>query len=386
MLKTLRNRTVLEVGLVMMLYNTFDLACRSILVVYQLNLGATLFQINLIGTVTSIMSLVEIPFGMISDRYGRKYVLIIGRIMIFSSTVIQSVATTPTHLILAAFVGATAAAGFLAVFSTMIMDATKTAEERKAALGAFYFLASLGLIAGPALASILLQYSLVTPRNLYQIFAVYLIFDLLFIIFKVKETTTEASRARVISYRTRLSTVLKKRNIQAIFIMSPIFALSTSMMTTYLPIYAITTLHFTDAEVASFQLARNIATALIRFATLTFLAKLPTKPHLIGTILLGGATGILAIQANTYPVLILVCLLEGISFGSLRILDTTIIAGNTTSDNRGTANSFHHVTQSTSMITKMFTTPIAETQGIPAVLTVGAAAAFLSLIPIFFVQ
>lgn len=377
MFKVLRNRTVLQVSALMMFFNMFNSMCTSIQILYYLDLGATIFQVNLITSINSAMSIIEIPLGMISDRYGRKFVLVIVRICILCSLAIQSFATEPNHLIVAAVVGVSAALGFLAVFSTMIMDVTEK-DERRQALSIFYLLASVGLLAGPALTTVLLQYHLVGLRNIYQIATVYMIFDVIYCIFIVKETLSKSSQ--IISYREHFSNVLKRHSIQALLLTSAIYALSTTILTTYVPINARKNLAFTDSEVASLSLVRSLAMVAIRFATASFLAKLPTKKYLMGVIAIAGVADLLSSQAGNYPTLILIFLLEGTAYGAVRILFTTLLGENTSPEHRGTANSLYHITESTSQATKIVTTPIAETQGYPTVLILGGVLAFTSLI------
>ena len=50
----------------------------AIAVIFALDLGATIFQVNLINSVSSTMSILFlIPVGILSDRYGRKPMIII---------------------------------------------------------------------------------------------------------------------------------------------------------------------------------------------------------------------------------------------------------------------------------------------------------------------
>ena len=78
----------------------------SISILFALDLGATIFQMNLINTVRSTMSIkLLIPFGILSDRYGRKPKILIPRAIMFFGTVIRAFATHPNHLLIVSIVG-----------------------------------------------------------------------------------------------------------------------------------------------------------------------------------------------------------------------------------------------------------------------------------------
>jgi MFS family permease len=63
-------------------------------ILYALELNADILQINLITTVGMIMGIsLEIPFGMLPDRLGRKPMLIWSRTIIIAGTLIRLLAT-----------------------------------------------------------------------------------------------------------------------------------------------------------------------------------------------------------------------------------------------------------------------------------------------------
>jgi len=56
----------------------------SISIIYPLELGADIFQVNLITTIRSITRIIIlVPFGILSDRYGRKPMLLGSRVLGF---------------------------------------------------------------------------------------------------------------------------------------------------------------------------------------------------------------------------------------------------------------------------------------------------------------
>ncbi len=78
----------------------------AIAVLYALDLGATILQVNLITAIWSAMGIfLQIPFGILSDRFGRKRMLLIPQTMTLLGTTLRALATDPNHRIAASVVG-----------------------------------------------------------------------------------------------------------------------------------------------------------------------------------------------------------------------------------------------------------------------------------------
>ena len=68
----------------------------SISILYALELGADILQINLITTIRSTTSIfLVVPFGILSDRFGRKPMNLYPRIIMLLGTVIRAFAFNP---------------------------------------------------------------------------------------------------------------------------------------------------------------------------------------------------------------------------------------------------------------------------------------------------
>jgi len=118
----------------------------SISILFALDLGANIFQVNLINTMRSTMSiLLLVPFGILSDRLGRKPMLLYPRAVMFLGTLIRTFATTPDHLLLAALAGGFAGGGFFPILLSMIGDVAKPKEQQKAISTLFLFSSNVSL-------------------------------------------------------------------------------------------------------------------------------------------------------------------------------------------------------------------------------------------------
>jgi len=110
----------------------------------------------LIGLAMSIYGLpqvlLQIPFGLLSDRFGRKKIIIIGLVMFFIGSVIAALSTTIYGVLIGrAFQGAGAVS---AVIMALVADLTQEVHRTKAmaiigiSIGGSF---GVGIIAGPVI-------------------------------------------------------------------------------------------------------------------------------------------------------------------------------------------------------------------------------------------
>ena len=354
----------------------------AISIPYALDLGASVLQVNIITTIRSAMGIfLLVPFGILSDRFGRKPMVLYSRIVTLLGTAVRAFATEPNHLIMASLFGGFAGGGFFPILLTMIGDIAKP-EERQEAISTLFFFSSMGLMIGPAMSTGLLLLPQITMRNIYQITAIANIGLIIYLTLTIKETKSQTQEKR--SSRLHISTLIKNTNFQGLLAMSFLYFFSRSVVQTYIPIFASVDLQLTNAEVASFSFYRSLAIMIIRFSTATFLIKLPKRQFLISVLLLGGITSFLAPLANNYLLIVLIFFFSGISYGATSILGNTLVSNISTPENRGIANSLYNLAQSTGNITKLVTTPIADSLGLTYVFIIGGIAGFTSAIPAIF--
>jgi MFS family permease len=75
--------------------------------------------------------LLLIPFGILSDRYGRKPMILYPRAIMFIGTLIRVFARTPYHLIIAAIIGGFAGGSYFPVLLSMIADISNIEQKRE---------------------------------------------------------------------------------------------------------------------------------------------------------------------------------------------------------------------------------------------------------------
>jgi len=354
----------------------------AIAVLYALDLGASILQVNLITTIWSTMGIfLQVPFGILSDRLGRKPMLLYPTAMTLLGSLMRAFATDPNHLLVAAFVGGFAGGGFFPILLSMVADVVEP-EEQKESISTLFFFSSVGMLLGPIICSFLLTLPQINLRNIYQIDAVSQTGILLYIVTRIQETRPRVKKGERVQYREYVSELIRQGTFPYLMAMAFLFFFYNAVMQTYIPIYGRDGLSLSDAEIASFATFRSLAIMLIRFSAATFLTRVPIRAFLVSALALGGVTGLITPLASSYLPIVLVLFLSGASFGATMILGSTLVAMNSTARNRGIANSLYNISQSTGNLTKILTTPLVDSLGFAPVFLLGGVTALMSTAPI----
>ncbi len=140
MFSTLRNPKLLKIYLIPLFAVLLGTMTQSIAVLYVFELGGSTFEINLISTVRSSMGiLLIVPFGILSDRFGRKPMVLYPRLIQFLGVVVYAFATSPNHLLIASIVGGFAGGAFFPVLLTMIGDLSERENIQEVIITFFLF-------------------------------------------------------------------------------------------------------------------------------------------------------------------------------------------------------------------------------------------------------
>ncbi len=384
MLSTLRNMQLTKIYIVPFFFTTSAMMTWAISVLYALDLGADVLQVNLITTVWSAMGiLVLVPFGLLSDRLGRRPMLLYPRALALIGTLIRAFATTPDHLLLAAFIGGFAGAGFFPILLSMITDITSVSKQKEAISTLFLF-SGIGQLIGPLIGSFLLTLPFVSLRTLHQIDLVAQAAILIYIVTQIQETKIRASSTLgdQPSYQENIASLMRTSRFIGLLIMVSCYFFAFAIMSTYIPLLGRVDLQLSDAEVSSLSTFRSAGVMLIRFSSTTFLLGVSMKLFLLSMLALGGITSLTMPLANDYLSISLLAFIYGISFGATMSLGSAFVAADSTPQNRGIANSLYNAAQASGNILKVFTSSIAETMGLTPVFIMSGITTFMAMIPI----
>lgn len=352
----------------------------SIAVLFALDLGANILQVNLINTVRSTMAiLLLIPFGILSDRYGRKPMILYPRAIMFIGTLIRVFARNPMHLILAALVGGFAGGSYFPILLSMIADISNEEEQREGISTLFLF-SSIGMVIGPTIAAFLLLFPQITLRNIYQITAIAELGALFYLALVIRETNPVEAKENI-EFLPQIKQLINQTSFQGLFVVAFLYSFYHSIFQTYAPIFGRLNLGLSDAEVTSFNSYRNLGIMLIRLSLATILTRSSISVFLVIVLVLGGLSGFLVFFATNYSFMVVILFLVGVSFGAFRILTSTLVANNSVPDNRGLANSLLNFSQSTGNFVNIFTSSLAENFGLVPVFLLGGVTCLCAIIP-----
>jgi MFS family permease len=323
--------------------------------------------------------LLLIPFGILSDRYGRKPMILYPRAIMFIGTLIRVFARTPYHLIIAAIVGGFAGGSYFPILLSMIADISNEEEQREGISTLFLF-SSIGMVVGPSLAAFLLLFPQITMRNIYQITAISQLGALFYLVMVIRETNPPIGQKET-EFIPQIKELINKTSFQGLLFVAFLYSFYHSIFRTYTPIYGRLNLGLSDAEVASFNSIRNLGVMLIRLSLATFLTGSSISVFLIIVLVLGGLSGLFVSFASNYTFMVLILFFVGASFGAFRILSSTLVANNSDPGNRGLANSLLNFSQSTGNLMNIFTSSLAETYGLIPVFILSGLTCLSAIIP-----
>jgi len=116
---------------------------------YATELGASVSQVGVIvATISYVTAFFLIPFGMLSDRFGRQKLLVGGLAVFTLAPLLYPLANNPEQLILVRAIHGLAAAAFLPTAIALVVDLTPE-TKRGTAIGWYTASLQLGLMAGP---------------------------------------------------------------------------------------------------------------------------------------------------------------------------------------------------------------------------------------------
>lgn len=129
-----------------------------IIPVYAAELGATVAEVGLVmATISYVTAFFLIPFGILSDKFGRHNLLVSGLAIFAAAPLLYPLASNPGQLMMVRAAHGLAAAAFLPAAIALVIDLTPEAN-RGEAIGWYTASLQLGLMAGPITGGFLADY------------------------------------------------------------------------------------------------------------------------------------------------------------------------------------------------------------------------------------
>lgn len=160
---------------------------------YAENIGASPTQLGLLMAVYSLMQLLFAPmWGRISDRIGRKPVIMIGILGLSLSFFLMGISSSLSMLFVARIIGGILSSANMPTVMAYVADITSS-EDRGKGMGIVGAATGLGFVFGPAIGGVFSKISLHLPFYLAGVTSLLTFFLVLFLL---KESLTKENRGQ----------------------------------------------------------------------------------------------------------------------------------------------------------------------------------------------
>lgn len=314
------------------------------------NIGGTLFSmyaalyfnasnstIGLLAAVGTLVSLlITLPSGVLSDKFGRKPMIIIGLIAGLIGFAILFVASSIGMLFVAQIVMGFSWPIFGPSIQALVADLASPDKSGKA-VGLYLLGPSIGMFLGPLIASLLLRFISIRDSYLYSLIVILVSFILALLIKPVKSTLDKPVRIPMGNFG---KTMRNKIVLISSIVSASFFFLNSSIMTFY-PIYALQEYRADPAMISAVFSIRNLALMLVRILAVTRLASKIGERKLIVTALMTSISVAIMPLTKSYGQSAILITLTGVGHGIIFPMGAMIIAESTSPQERGTANSIY---------------------------------------------
>ncbi len=228
---------------------------------YVESFGASAFVVTLLFAVFSFFAFFSAPLlGALSDRVGRRPVLIISIASTAVGWLVFAAATNIYWLFIGRIIDGLAAGNF-PIAQSYLVDIAKTDKERTANLGLIGAIFGIGLIIGPLLGGALSQISLSLPFWFVGGLAV---FNVILAFFNLPETNQNKNKEKTISFNPfkPILSALNNSHLRAGFIAWFLFGLALAGQQAVLSLYLASAFKFDSFAISLVMVGMGVILVL----------------------------------------------------------------------------------------------------------------------------
>lgn len=259
-------------------------------------IGANPTELGLLMAVYSFMQLIFAPmWGKISDRIGRKPVIMIGIVGLALSFFLTAISTTLWMLFAARIIGGLLSAATMPTTMAYVADIT-TSENRGKGMGIIGAATGLGFVLGPAIGGIFSKISLSLP---FYIAGAFSVLTFILVLLLIKESLSPEERKEQTTKKTSMWKSFKG-TVSILYLLQLFVSLSLSGLEATFAYFAADTAGIDTVQLGYMFMIMGFASALVQ----------------------GGLVGRLSKKMGDGPVIQLGIIISALGFGLILLSDS----------------------------------------------------------------
>jgi len=342
------------------------------------DIGASLSMLGSYGSASALsMLLFSFPLGRLSDRYGRRKMMIPGLVLMIIVPLSYMIASSPVHLypirmILGLALGLTFGNGFL------LMTEISDPETRNTAQGLYMTSMGIGFTVGPLIGGFTTK--LYGSSYAFMISSGFGVLSVLLLYFVNEEKTTPTRKK---DNPASFFSSIKDPTIFAGGVANFLNSLMYNAVTLFFPVYG-AGIGLDESQIGTAFTARGLASTGVRLPVGSLTKHVRALVLMVLGLLFSSLT-IFSVSESSGLILVSVLLgLQGVAYGVYLTSGNVYVAGNSDEDNRGTAMAVYSMFGNLSgIINPLILGFIAETYGSQGALKFSSILTFFGLFIVY---
>ncbi len=298
---------------------------------YAKGVGASLSMLGSYGSVAAMaMLLLSLPLGQLSDRYGRRRMMVPGLILFIVVPLSYMAAQGPYHLYP---IRIALGLGVGLIFGNGFLLMSEVAEEgfRNVAQGLYMTSMGLGFTLGPLVGGFAAK--LVGPSLSFKISSGFAVLGLLLLLMVKENRVKESGKTEA---RMRLSKLVRDPRIIASGVANFVNSLMFNAVTLFFPVYG-SDIGLDEADVGIGFTSRGLASTAVRLPVGSLTRRIKALNLMAAGLLLSAAT---IFTVSNSSGLVLVCVLmgvQGVAYGVYLTSGNVYVSEEASKDRKATA-------------------------------------------------
>jgi DHA1 family multidrug resistance protein-like MFS transporter len=309
----------------------------AILVLFAIELEASVPEIGIIAAAGAYASVVSrLVFGVFSDRFGRRPIILFGLVADLLSALLCAVANSPHLLIVASLLEGLKWSAYFSTGLALVADVANQSEREKAVAN-YTLVSAIGMLAGPGLTTLLLLF--IKIREVFYLESAIALAVLLAAHFLVRDPPVR----RTLQERTALNLwqVAKNKNVLDASVLTFFFFFVEPSVFTYGSVYGVKVLYLSGSEVTALGTLKALVMIGVRYFISNIEKNIGRRSLLLATFVLVLVFIPLIGFTSFYLQLAAIIVVFGVAHGAIFPVTAMMVSESTGPSDRGLANAFY---------------------------------------------